>query len=227
MNNTNSNFINNLKTKNISLANFYVKDNILFYAPKYNVFLGSVDLSSLNNDIFTKLSADEIFFVISCICMKVNKPDFTDKKIVYMNKLLKLPILEDEHFKYILEYLSDYYNREQISEKVSWEDELGKLKAPIENAYDETDKIVYFHPGCTFVRKVNEKHYENKFSNSSSNGNNKGNSNEKALQKVRQNGMKKVSVLDASAAFASATLVITITSSIAIVIAIIAFYLSF
>ncbi len=221
----NEEYFNYIKTKFINLANFTLKQNYLILTindktelcPLTNINLKSLDQTLFNN------SPQEIIYIIKNIFNMINKPEELDKKIIYMQKLLEMPVIAHEQSTYINNYMLDFYTRKNIMEKFTYSGdkfEINKMMQPIHICYDETN-VLYHNPGATMIRQI-EEDYSNK---ALENGNEQMKAYVREL-KSKHNVVATEPPLNNVAGFMNATFIFSIVSTLGITIAAILYFLA-
>ncbi|MFI3261003.1 MAG: hypothetical protein R3Y13_04765 [bacterium] len=213
-------YFKNVKELNISgmvvypnLENFSIVDNIFTHTSGKKCNLGNTNLQYIDDSLYT-LDEGDIFLIMYYISLMNNDPLYLDRKISQLNTLLSLDTLNNECYNFISSYLDDLHTRKRLDSKFSYagaSDEIDKLSEPVFSSYDETNKILFNKPAATYVRTLESKYCEGLFNKS------------KSFVRVHKsnNSVLNEDEYNNIAGFTSATLIITITCTIGIVIAII------
>lgn len=228
-------FFNKLKQENTNnvfsypnLENLTIQKNyiILKKDPPLIVYLGNLELTYIDKSLFT-LEEEEIIYILSNISNMINNPDYLQKKITYVDKVLELDKITEEHKSYIYSYLNDYHKRIHMQKKFRYnndEEELREMIKPICKCYDDSEFGYSKNPAAVYLKDLEKQFAEQSLNN---------NENTKAKIKVRQNGHNTVSFEDentlihTATGFISATFIISIIGIIGIVLAIILYAINF
>ncbi len=210
-----------------NIKEFKIENNIIKYQ-NYEINLGNLELYSLDSSIFS-LEISEILFILNKLSKYINDKEGFNKEINYMLFLQSLTELNEEHKNYIIYYLNEFYHLKKITEKFFSNTLINLYKEfiiPISEAYLHENEVdtKYNKPACAFIRLYETNLIEDSFNNSSNNNGHK---------LVRKNGNQiqlpsndEPFGLNAAAGFANTMLVISVTTTIGITIAILTIFLT-
>ncbi len=213
-------YSNQTTLKYHNIDKFTIANNILSYED-HHINISSINLETIDPSIFL-LNITDIEFILNAI--EVYNTKINDIN-AYVNNILFLqnaPSINDNDKVILDEYLKSYCEFKEILNKVNIEELKNYFKfinQPILIAYygDGINDSKYNKPACMYIREYLHNYNESKLKN--------GGGILPSYQRNLSNGKNILNPNDAADGFASSTLIISITVSLGITIAILTLFI--
>lgn len=200
-----------------------INENKIMYNSSI-VDLNNIQLFSLDQRLFS-FSTKDIIYTLKIISQMINDVQTINNKISYAEFIINSNVITNEQAQFLYNYVDEYYSIKKINENF----ELKELKE-LEISMSTPMHLAYFEDNNNKQGSIYLKEIELSIMNKNSNSEGSKSTSKSNIRTLKSAHsfmpFEENNILEQTAAFMNATLVISITASLGIVLSILLFFVA-